>query len=170
MQNISRQKPQYHVYALVGFPEHLERFNWKISFTAWFDKKKKKCSCLGLSGGWLAFEMQLRSQHHRLTGDVWGSTVGERQSAQTLSASFHCLIAELIQPVPPTAQPRLSQQTFLSRPPLCFLPQSITTIPNQGAQPCIITLSTLLLFPSPGVGKSVERLLKGRPSRAQTEV
>lgn len=56
--------------------------------------------------------MQLRSQHHGLTCAVWGSTLGEQQSAQTLSASLHCLIAELIQPVPPTAPPRLSQQTF----------------------------------------------------------
>lgn len=60
--------------------------------------------------------MQLRSQHHGLIRAVWGSTLGEQQSAQTLSASLHCLIAEFTQPVPPTAPPRLSQQTFYHGP------------------------------------------------------
>lgn len=59
---------------------------------------------------------------------------------------------------------------FLSHPPpLCLLPWSLSTIPNQGAQPFIITLNTLLLFLSPGVGKLVKRLLKTYPSRAAGE-
>lgn len=113
--------------------------------------------------------MQLRSQHHGLIRAVWGSTLGEQQSAQTLSASLHCLIAELIQPVPSTAPPRLSADFLSWSPPLGLLQQSLTTIPNQSTQPCIITLTTLLLFLSSDVGKLLERLLKGGPSRALAE-
>lgn len=57
---------------------------------------------------------------------------------------------------------------FISHPPPShFLPWTLSTQPNQGVQPFIITHSTLLLFLSPGIGKMVKRLLKTSPSRAQ---
>lgn len=93
----------------------------------------------------------------------------------TISTDLQCLPALLDSRIHSTSASYSPAETlwtdFLSwPPPLCFLPLSLTTIPNQGAQPCIITLSTLLLFLSPGVGKLVKRLLKTCPSRAQAMV
>jgi len=114
--------------------------------------------------------MQLGSQYSALPRAVWGSTLGEQQSAQSLSVSLHCLIALTHSTGASTSTAETFSTDLLSPPPpLCVLPRSLTNITNQGAQPCIITLCMLLLFPSPAGGKSVERLFKGCPSRAQAK-
>lgn len=84
---IFKQSGQPRVYGLVGFQDILtcliERVSSLLDFTEITFPSRSQQPSESAGGSSAAFEMQLRSQSRGLVRAVWGSTLGEQQSAQT---------------------------------------------------------------------------------------